>query len=38
MLSVGVALDLLLLIQQLGFWHTAEELNSQEFIPEPVVE
>jgi hypothetical protein len=32
MRSGGVAPDLLLLIQQLGFWRRAEELNSHIFI------
>ncbi len=38
MRSVGVALDSVLLSQQLGLLHRGEQLNIQELIPEPAVE
>ena len=36
--SVGVVLDSMLLSQQLGFLHRGEQLDVQEFIPEPAIE
>ena len=38
MRSVGVVLDSVLLTQQLSFLHRGEQLDVQEFIPEPAVE
>ena len=38
MRSLGGVLDSVLFSQQLGFLHRGEQLNVQEFIPEPAVE